>query len=126
MNADVSFSNLPSCRALDIQAKYLLGVHRLLSVGAKSLPLNPLFVKSYPIPQLSGVVPEPQRRWYVATLSESPDSPGDRQLTLITGLDEKAIRRGKVEIANELSDLPTDRQRQEGGGRLAAEKKTQG
>jgi hypothetical protein len=67
---------------------------------------------------------EPQRRWYVATLSESPDSPGDRQLTLITGLDEKTIRRGKVEIANELSDLPTDRQRQEGGGRLSAEKKT--
>lgn len=68
---------------------------------------------------------EPQRRWYVATLSESADSPGDRQLSLITGLDEKTIRRGKVEIANELSDLPNDRQRQEGGGRLAAEKKTQ-
>jgi len=66
---------------------------------------------------------EPQRRWYVATLSESADSPGDRQLTLITGLDEKTIRRGKEEIANELSDLPTDRQRQKGGGRLRAEKK---
>jgi len=66
---------------------------------------------------------EPQRRWYVATLSEAPDSPGDRQLTLITGLDEKTIRRGTAEIANELSDLPNDRQRQEGGGRLTAEKK---
>lgn len=66
---------------------------------------------------------EPQRRWYVATLSESADSPGDRQLALITGLDEKTIRRGTAEIANELSDLPNDRQRQEGGGRLAAEKK---
>jgi hypothetical protein len=66
---------------------------------------------------------EPQRRWYVATLSESPDSPGDRQLTLITGLDEKTIRRGTAEIANELSNLPNNRQRQEGGGRLAAEKK---
>lgn len=67
---------------------------------------------------------EPQRRWYVATLSEAPDSPGDRQLALITGLDEKTIRRGKAEIASELSDLPSDRQRKEGGGRLAAEKKT--
>ena len=27
---------------------------------------------------------EPQRRWYVATLSEASDSPGDRQLSLIT------------------------------------------
>lgn len=67
---------------------------------------------------------EPQRRWYVATLAEAPDSPGDRQLTLITGLDEKTIRRGKAEIANELSDLPAKRQRQAGGGRLAVEKKT--
>ena len=67
---------------------------------------------------------EPQRRWYVATLSDAPDSPGDRQLALITGLDEKTIRRGKAEIASELSDLPSDRQRKEGGGRLAAEKKT--
>jgi hypothetical protein len=67
---------------------------------------------------------EPQRRWYVATLSEAADSPGDRQLTLITGLDEKTIRRGKAEIAKGLSDLPSERQRQAGGGRLSAEKKT--
>jgi hypothetical protein len=67
---------------------------------------------------------EPQRRWYVATLSEASNSPGDRQLALITGLDEKTIRRGKAEMAHELSGLPTDRQRQAGGGRWAAEKKT--
>ena len=67
---------------------------------------------------------EPQRRWYVATLADAPDSPGDRQLALITGLDEKTIRRGKAEIASELSDLPSDRQRKEGGGRQVAEKKT--
>lgn len=66
---------------------------------------------------------EPQRRWYVATLSDAPDSPGDRQLALITGLDEKTIRRGKAEISNELSELPNNRQRKEGGGRKAAEKK---
>jgi hypothetical protein len=67
---------------------------------------------------------EPQRRWYVATLSEAPDSPGDRQLSLITGLDEKTIRRGKVEIGNHLSNVTIDRQRKQGGGRLPAEKKT--
>lgn len=67
---------------------------------------------------------EPQRRWYVATLSEAPDSTGERQLALITGLDEKTIRRGKVEIGNELADISTDRQRKKGGGRMLAEKKT--
>ena len=67
---------------------------------------------------------EPQRRWYVATLSEEVDSPSDRQLALITGLDEKTIRRGKAELQDQLSAVPVDRQRREGGGRLRAEKKT--
>jgi hypothetical protein len=67
---------------------------------------------------------EPQRRWYVATLSEDIDAPSDRQLALITGLDEKTIRRGKAELQEQLSALPLDRQRREGGGRLRAEKKT--
>lgn len=67
---------------------------------------------------------EPQRRWYVATLSEDTDATSGRQFTLITGLDEKTIRRGKVELQAQLSALPLDRQRQEGGGRLRAEKKT--
>jgi hypothetical protein len=67
---------------------------------------------------------EPQRRWYVATLSEEADRPSDRRLALITGLDEKTIRRGKAELQDQLSALPMDRQRREGGGRLRAEKKT--
>lgn len=67
---------------------------------------------------------EPQRRWYVATLSEAPDSPGDRHLSLITGLDEKTIRRGKEEINRGLSGQPTEHQRKAGGGRWSAEKKT--
>ena len=40
---------------------------------------------------------EPQKRWYVATRSEESDGPSDRQLAIITGLDEKTIRRGKAE-----------------------------
>lgn len=67
---------------------------------------------------------EPQRRWYVATLSEEAHAPSERQLALITGLDEKTIRRGKVELQEELSVLPSGRQRREGGGRWRAEKKT--
>jgi len=67
---------------------------------------------------------EPQRRWYVATLAEEADGPSDRQLALITGLDDKTIRRGKAELQEQLTTVPVDRQRREGGGRWRAEKKT--
>ena len=67
---------------------------------------------------------EPQRRWYVATLSEDAHGLSDRQWAIITGLDEKTIRRGKAEIQEQLSGLPVGRQRRVGGGRLRAEKKT--
>ena len=67
---------------------------------------------------------EPQRRWYAGVLSQQPNSPSDRQLAEITGLDEKTIRRGRRELTAGLDDLPPDRQRQAGGGRPKAEKKT--
>jgi hypothetical protein len=67
---------------------------------------------------------EPQRRWYVGSLSLVPQSPTDIELSLITGLDEKTIRRGRRELEADLSTVPADRQRREGGGRPAAEKKT--
>lgn len=66
---------------------------------------------------------EPQRRWYAGVLSQQPDSPSDRQLAEITGLDEKTIQRGRRELTAGLDDLPSDRQRQAGGGRPKAEKK---
>lgn len=68
---------------------------------------------------------EPQRRWFAATLSQQANSPSDRQLSLITGLDEKTIQRGRRELAEGLPDtLPLGRQRRPGGGRQRAEKKT--
>ena len=67
---------------------------------------------------------EPQRRWYVGVLSQEPESPSDAQLALITGLDEKTIRRGREEMEDDLLNVPLDRQRQVGGGRLLSEKKT--
>lgn len=66
---------------------------------------------------------EPQRRWYVGMLSQEPDSPSDVALARITGLDRKTIRRGRREVLAGLADLPPDRQRRRGAGRLAAEKK---
>src|SRR5690606_37392347 len=67
---------------------------------------------------------EPQRRWYAGVLSQQPDSPSERHLAEITGLDEKTIRRGRRELAEGLYDLPLNRQRQAGGGRPRAEKKS--
>lgn len=67
---------------------------------------------------------EPQRRWYVGLLSQRSVSPSDRQLTKITGLDEKTIQRGRQELEADLAEVPVDRQRREGGGRPQAEKKT--
>jgi hypothetical protein len=64
---------------------------------------------------------EPQRRWYVGTLSQKPGSPSDRQLSLITGLDEKTIQCGRQELEARLAGLPYDRQRRKGGGRPPAE-----
>jgi len=66
---------------------------------------------------------EPQRRCYVRLLSQKPGSLSDRRLSLITGLDEKTIRRGRRELEAGLAGLPHDRQRREGGGRPPAEEK---
>jgi hypothetical protein len=69
---------------------------------------------------------EPQRRWYVGVLSAAVESPSDRQLALITGVDEKTIQRGRQELAGDLADIPATRQRRVGGGRPRAEKKSLG
>jgi len=67
---------------------------------------------------------EPQRRWYVGMLSLEPSSRSDVELSLITGLDEKTIRRGRRELEAEFADVPVDRQRQAGAGRPLSEKKS--
>ena len=67
---------------------------------------------------------EPQRRWYVGFLSQELDSPSDRQLACITGLDRNTIQRGRQELAAGLADVPFTRERRAGAGRPPAEKKT--
>jgi hypothetical protein len=66
---------------------------------------------------------EPQRRWYVATLSQAPASPSIRDLVLITALSRSTIMQGRREGALGLADVPVDRQRRAGGGRPATENK---
>ena len=67
---------------------------------------------------------EQQRRWYLAVESERLGYGADRILFEVTGVDEKTIRRGRVELAGDLADRPVDRVRQPGGGRPPTKKKT--
>jgi hypothetical protein len=66
---------------------------------------------------------EAQRRWYVGSLSQAKDGPSDRELSRITGLDPKTIRRGRRELATGVAEALGARQRPAGGGRPKAEKK---
>ena len=66
---------------------------------------------------------EQQRRWYVAVESKRMGAGGDRLLSQITGLDEKTIQRGRQELADSLTERPSERVRLSGGGRHKAEKK---
>ena len=67
---------------------------------------------------------EQQRRWYVAVEANRIGHGGVRLLSQITGIDEKTIRRGQQELADELVERPIDRVRLPGGGRPPVEKKT--
>ena len=67
---------------------------------------------------------EQQRRWYVALESSRLGHGGDQQIARITGLDVHTIRRGRQELASDLSDRPADRVRTSGAGRPRVEKKT--
>ena len=66
---------------------------------------------------------EAQRRWYAGFLSQQPNGPNQRQISMITGLDVKTIRRGREELKQEFQGIPIDRQRKVDGGRYKAEKK---
>lgn len=66
---------------------------------------------------------EAQRRWYVALEADRLGPGGDRRLAEITGLDEQTIRRGRQDLAAGLADVPVDRVRRPGGGRLPIENK---
>lgn len=66
---------------------------------------------------------EQQRRWYAALESTRLGHGGDEQISRITGLDPKTIRRGRRELATDLSERPAERVRSPGAGRPRAEKK---
>jgi hypothetical protein len=67
---------------------------------------------------------EQQRRWYVALEANRFGHGGEHLMSQITGLDPQTIRRGRRELALELSERPAERVRASGAGRQRAEKKT--
>jgi len=67
---------------------------------------------------------EQQRRWYVALEAQRLGHGGHRRLSEITGMDEDTIARGRREMADSLTQRPTEGVRLPGGGRPCAEKKT--
>jgi hypothetical protein len=67
---------------------------------------------------------EQQRRWYVALEANRFGAGGVRLVSLITGIDEKTIRRGQKELGAEFAGRPEDRVRLPGAGRPPVEKKT--
>ncbi len=67
---------------------------------------------------------EAERRWYMASLSSAPGAPSDVVLGQISGLSDKTIARGRHELEAGLKNMTEGRQRQAGGGRPKAEKKT--
>lgn len=66
---------------------------------------------------------EQQRRWFVAVEAYQYGRGGVSMLSRITGMDEKTIHRGQMELENELLDRPQGRIRLAGGGRPALQQK---
>ena len=73
---------------------------------------------------LLGRMDEQQRRWYVGLESMKIGHGGDTLLAQITGMNVETIRRGRLELEDDLSYRPDERVRVEGGGRPLVEKKT--
>jgi uncharacterized protein with PhoU and TrkA domain len=66
---------------------------------------------------------EQQRRWYVALESKKIGRGGDKQLSIITGMDVETIRRGRRELDEDLANRSAEQIREAGGGQPAVEKK---
>jgi hypothetical protein len=67
---------------------------------------------------------EQQRRWYVAVEAEKLRHGGTEYMATVTGINVNTIRKGRREMADNLSTRPHDRVRVKGGGRKPVEKKT--
>ena len=67
---------------------------------------------------------EQQRRWVAAAEAQRLGYGGFNEVAAITGLHPETIRRGRDELAADLTDRPADRVRLAGGGGQPLAKKT--
>lgn len=98
-------------------------VHQCECQICQSVQEHPDKALHHQINVLASRLDEQQRRWYAAVESQRYGYGGIRLVAQITGLDEKTIRRGRRELALDLTERPQDRVRRPGAGRPATEKK---
>ena len=67
---------------------------------------------------------EQQRRWVAAAEAQRLGYGGFNDVAAITGMHPETIRRGRDELAADLTDRPADRVRLAGGGGRPVSKKT--
>lgn len=67
---------------------------------------------------------EQQRRWYVAVEAEKLGHGGTEYMATVTGININTIRKGRREMADNLTTRPPNRVRAKGGGRKPVEKKS--
>jgi hypothetical protein len=71
-----------------------------------------------------GRLDEQQRRWVAALEAQRLGYGGFNDVAAVTGMHPETIRRGRDELAADLTDRPTDRVRLPGGGGRTLAKKT--
>lgn len=99
-------------------------IHQCTCEKCQLAPVQPEREIHQQINLLLSRLDEQQRRWYLGLQAQQWGEGSERLLAQISGVDERTIARGQQELAEELTNRPTERIRMEGGGRFPAEKKT--
>ena len=101
----------------------MTSVHQCTCPNCQSAVDHPERVIHHQINLILSRSDERQRRWYAALEAQRYGHGGIKLVAQITGLSERTIRRGKIELEAGLGDRPSDRVRLPDAGRPRVEKK---